>query len=366
MGAATRSLRRPTLADVARHAGVSATTASYTLNGRAAQMRISPATQARVRDAAAQLDYSANRAARSLRTSSSATIGVVTDLLASGQYAGAMLRGASHAAHERGRLLVIGESEGDPLLEAQLVEEMLARQVDGILYATLATRELTLPDRLAAGVVLLNCLDPRSPFPSVLPDEEQGGRAAVELLLAAGAGGDVVVVGGDPTPGAVAGEWRLRGIERALADRGEQVAAVLDCEWSVATGARALEEHLRHARAPRALLCLDDRIATGVYQALAAHGLRVPEDVSVVSFEGSELAQGLRPPVTSVQLPYVEMGAVAVELLMDGGLSPLTAGRTRRDETPAGGQAIYLPMPVAAGASLSLADPRRPSTHRLG
>ena len=359
-----RVSRRPTLADVARRAGVSATTASYILNGRSEEMRIAPATQERVREAATGLGYRPNRAARSLRTSSSATIGVVTDLIASGQYASSMLRGASAAAHERGHLLVIGESEGDPLLEGQLLDEMVSRQVDGILYATLVTRELTAPTGVDARMVLLNCHDPRSSLPSVLPDEEQGGRAAVDLLAEVGLEGDVVVVGRDPTPDAVAGMRRLRGIELALHDRGEKVSAVLDCDWTVALAARAVDEHLRDHPVPGALICLNDRIAMGAYQALSDRGLRVPDDVAVVSFDGSELAQWLHPPVTSIQLPYVEMGAVAVELLRDGALSPQTAARVRVERGAAGGEVVHLPMPVVVGASLPLAtlDVRPPAT----
>jgi LacI family transcriptional regulator len=85
------------------------------------------------------------------------------------------------------------------------------------------------------------------------------------------------------------------------------------------------------------LICLNDRIAMGAYQALAAHGLRVPDDVSVVSFDGSELAGWLRPEVTSVALPHSGLGALAVHTLMA--------------KEPASG-VIRLPMTVSRGGSV--------------
>jgi LacI family transcriptional regulator len=85
-------------------------------------------------------------------------------------------------------------------------------------------------------------------------------------------------------------------------------------------------------------VCLNDRIAMGAYQALAAHGLSVPDDVSVVSFDGSDLARWLRPELTSIVLPYAELGHRAVELLLTPG--PLATGVQR------------LPMPVHSGASV--------------
>jgi LacI family transcriptional regulator len=86
------------------------------------------------------------------------------------------------------------------------------------------------------------------------------------------------------------------------------------------------------------LICLNDRIAMGTYQALQAHRLEVPRDVSVVSFDGSELATWLRPEVTSVSLPYADLGAEAVRVLMD----PRWAT----------GGVIRVPMPLSGGASV--------------
>jgi LacI family transcriptional regulator len=141
--------RRVMLSDVAAEAGVSATTASYILNGRGAQMRIAPETEARVRAAAARLGYRPNRSARSLRQ------------IAGEQYGSSMLTGATIAARELDHLVVMAESGGDAELELLLLEEMGERDVDGVVYATRTARTIHLPIALR-GVrsVLLNCEDP--------------------------------------------------------------------------------------------------------------------------------------------------------------------------------------------------------------
>jgi LacI family transcriptional regulator len=132
----TSSGRRVTLTDVASRAGVSTTTASYILNGRSEQMRIAPATERRVRDAVEALGYRPNRSARTLRTSHTATIGLISDFLAGGHFSSQMLLGAGAAARSADHLLLIGETDGDPSVEAAYIDELLDRQVDGIIYAT--------------------------------------------------------------------------------------------------------------------------------------------------------------------------------------------------------------------------------------
>ncbi len=331
--------RKVTLSDVAARAGVSATTASYILNNRSAEMRISADAEERVRRAAAELAYRPNRSARSLRTAKTKTIGLLSDSVASGQFASQMLIGASAAARESDHLLVIGESEGDPTLEDQLIDEMLDRQVDGIVYATLVASQITVPARLRdRHVVLLNCFDPDAPTPFVLPDEFQGGRTAAQVLIDAHTADDVHVVGVDPNPRAIAGPLRFEGIEAALADVGRRVAGVVECDWSVLPAFAAVDAWLAAGARPGALICLNDRIAMGTYQALAAHGLRVPDDVSVVSFDGSNLATWLRPSLTSVTIPFAELGATAVRVLMQPESPPQVVRR--------------LPMPLLSGASV--------------
>jgi LacI family transcriptional regulator len=309
--------RRVMLADVAAEAGVSATTASYILNGRAAQMRIAPETDERVRAAAARLGYRPNRSARSLRTRRTATIGLVSDQIAGEQYGSSMLTGASLAARELDHLVVMGESGGDADLERLLLEEMRERDVDGVVYATRTARTIHLPDALR-GVrsVLLNCEDPGEDVPCVMPDDQGGGRLAAATLLDAGID-DVWVMGEDPVPAATAGNRRMLGIKAEMESRGVALGGVVACDWSVAQGFEATSRWLAHGGSAQGLICMNDRLAMGTYQALAEVGLRVPDDVSVVSFDGSALAGWLRPVLTSVELPFPQLGALAVRRLLD-------------------------------------------------
>lgn len=329
--------RSATLRDVASTAGVSRTTASYILNGRADEMRIAPGTVARVQEAVAELDYRPNRNARSLRTRRTATVGLISDQIAGEQYGSSMLTGASIAARELQHVVVMGESGGDRLLERLLIEEMRERDVDGVVYATRTARTVQLPEGLRdMRAVLLNCEDPEARIPSVIPDDEGGGRTAAATLLAAGVE-DVWVLGEDPTPGSTAGPRRMTGIQAELAAHGLDVGGVLPCDWSVTEAFAATSRWLAGGGRAGGLICMNDRVAMGSYQALAEAGLRVPDDISVVSFDGSALAGWLRPVLTSVELPFPDLGALAVRRLLD------------LDDD---GGTVSLPMVVRTGGSV--------------
>ena len=137
---------RATLADVARRAGLSKTAASMVLNGREGT-RLSAEAHQRVFAAAEELGYRPNLAARSLRTRKTATIAFVSDIVATTRFAGDLIRGALDAARERDHVLLITETQGDATFEQYAIEAMLDRQVDGVIYAAMATRRLTVSRR---------------------------------------------------------------------------------------------------------------------------------------------------------------------------------------------------------------------------
>ena len=175
--------RRVTLLDVARHAGVSRTTASFVLTGRR-DMRISVDAEQRVLRAARELNYRPNLMARSLRTRTTQTIGLISDTLATEPFAGEMVRGSVATALRLEHLLFIGETEGDPAVEERLVQDMLDRGVDGFLYAAMFTRKAKPPPALRGHpLVLVNCLSRDRKTTAVLPDEHGAGRSAAAVLL---------------------------------------------------------------------------------------------------------------------------------------------------------------------------------------
>lgn len=338
--------KRVTLADVAQRAGLSTSAASMILNGRP-DTRLSQDAHDRVNAAARELGYRPNVAARGLRTDKTATIGFVSDLVATTRFASGLIKGALEAAEEAGHVVLVMETEGDPRREEEAIAALLDRQVDGVIFATMRARELFVPE-LPRGThaVMLNATNALHPT-AVLPAEDEGGRAAVELLVAHGHRDGIALIGQSDaverdTFRSATVAARVAGIRSAMASHGLAfVAEESIWLWEPEHGYEATQKLLAARDDIRALICMNDRLAFGAYQALAEAGLRVPRDVSIVSFDNDEIAAYLRPGLTTVALPHEAMGRKAVELLLAGGSDDVH----------------LIPMPVIERASI--AAPRR-------
>ena len=338
------SSKRATLADVARLAGLSTTAASMILNGRP-DTRLSQDAHDRVNAAAEALGYRPNVAARGLRTDKTLTIGFISDVVATTRFASGLIRGALEAAEAAGHVVLVLETGGDPAREAEAIAAVLDRQVDGIIFATMRARELFVPD-IPAGtaVVMLNASNSRYPT-SVLPHELEGGAQAVRLLVEQGHRDGIVLLGQNDEVEKVAFRSatvarRVAGIRSEMARHQlEFVAEESIWDWEPEEGYKATLALLDRGLPVRALLCMNDRIAFGAYQALTERGLSVPDDVSVVSFDNDEIAAYLRPGLTTIALPHEEMGRRAVELLLGDG-DP---------------EQLLVPMPVVERGSVAAA-----------
>jgi len=343
--------RRITLADVAKATGVSTTTVSLVLSGRGRDLRISEEVERRVRSTAQELGYRRNTLSVGLRTGRTRAIGFVSDTVASSLLAGNMIRGAVEAAHRRGFMLFIGESGGDPDVERALVEAMHDRRVDGIVFAAMYTRKVVVPEGLDQGpAVLLNALPAAcSSLPAVLPDEVGAGRAAARVLVDAGHREGVHLVGAGPglddvPPNSIAAQERLVGMRQVFDAAGVEVVSAHPCpKWMPEDGYGTTREILRRHR-PRALVCFNDRLAFGAYQALADAALSVPDDVSVVSFDDHPIASWVRPRLTTIALPHHELGVRAVEVLF--------ATPERRARSRAAAVVHRVPVSVVPGGSV--------------
>lgn len=304
--------------DVAKLAGVSVTTVSHVLNDTP-QMRVAEETRSRVREAAKTLGYGPNRAARALRTNRSGLIGLLSEEIATTPHAGRIILGAQDAAREHDLTLVIinAEREAGDRPHRDEVQTLIDRQVEAVLYATMYHRQVSLPPNLqGVPAVLIDSTDRAGIVPAVVPDEVGGAVAAVTHLVEAGHRRIGFLNNDDDVP---ATHERLVGYRRVLHQHGIPVdeSLIVQAPSETLPGYALAREVLDRPDRPTALFCYNDRMAMGAYRAAAELGLDIPNDLSIVGFDNQELiAANLFPGLTTVALPHYEMGAWAVETLV--------------------------------------------------
>ncbi|WP_433159393.1 LacI family DNA-binding transcriptional regulator [Kribbella sp. CA-247076] len=304
-----------TSADIAKASGVSRSAVSLVLNGRGAGM-VDAEKQERIRAIARELGYIPNASAVNLRRQRTATIGLVTDAIASAPFAGPLLSGASDVALEAGYMILTIDTWQHPSYVDGALATLRARDVDGLIYADAGLREvgrLDVPPGLP--FVLANAYVADHSMPAFIPDDEGGGRAAAELVIEAGHRRIAFVTGDPDAPATIA---RTRGFTTAMNAAGVPVeGTVVPARYSVSSNHAAALELLRRPDRPTAILAANDRGATGVMLAAASLGLSVPRDLSVVGYDDEQfLAAEIPPGLTTIALPHREMGRRATAELL--------------------------------------------------
>jgi LacI family transcriptional regulator len=313
--------KRVTMADVAERAGVSKTAVSLVLNDRP-NTRLSVDVADRVRAAAAELDYRPNPAARTLRKGTSQIVGFISDEVTITRYATAMIRGALDTAQQHEHTVLIAETGFDRSRRDRAIQTMLDQRPDGLIFALMGARQIDVPEIPAdLPVVILNGVS-SADHPCVLPAEFSAGSEIAETLVVAGHR-RIGLIGAtslepvDPRVSATVGD-RLAGIGAVLARAGVPVVGVASgLAWEPQLGHRLTHQILDDHPDLTALICLNDRLAFGAYQALQERGRQIPDDLSIVSFDDEEIAGYLRPRLTTARIPYEEMGREAMAMLLN-------------------------------------------------
>jgi LacI family transcriptional regulator len=307
-----------TMRDVARAAGVSVATVSHVVNNKPGA-RIGDDARRRVHEAVAELGYRPNALAKTLSEGGSRFIGLVADAIATTPFAGQIIHGAQDEAWKHGYVLLVANTEGDEVVENDVIAMMLEHQVHGIVYSTWYHREIVVPAILKqTSTVLVNCFAPDTTFPAVVPDERHGGRTAVEQFLAAGHRRIAFINTTTPSP---ARTGRLAGYREALESAGIAFdEGLVSSAEPQQEGGYASAEYVAQSGAT-AVFCHNDRVAMGLYDGLREQGLSIPTDISVIGFDNQDvIAAHLRPPLSTVALPHYELGAAGVRVLL--GLEP--------------------------------------------
>jgi LacI family transcriptional regulator len=307
-----------TLKQVAERAGVSIKTVSRIVNGDAA---VNAETRAAVQKHLRSLNYVPNQAARQMRSGASSVYGLMTDVVATTPYSVDILRGAQSALKDSQQTLLIASSDGDPAREENLWRMFRAHRVAGVIYAAMFHRPHNLGSPTFDNtIVLANCYDINAQFNGFVPDDEQGGYEQARYLLHRGHRRITLIT---LIRDIEATRLRGIGIRRAFAEAGVSFDESLDLCGYDGTVSResshviaTATDILTRKHRPTAIICGNDHTAMQVYAAAAQLGISIPQDVSVIGFDNQILiAETLFPQLTTVALPYFEIGRRAAEMI---------------------------------------------------
>jgi DNA-binding LacI/PurR family transcriptional regulator len=305
---------QPTIKDVAARAGVSRQTVSRVLNDRP---DVAPETRARVLGAIADLNYRPNLAARSMVVGRSCSLGCISPSLTDHTFA-SMIESAQAEARRQGYFMLTGSAPAVADV-GPLLEEMLRRQVDGLLAIDPCAddRHRVLYPLIRRGVplVYLSSAPCNERVSLIRCDDEDAGYQATRYLLDLGHRAIATILGPDHEKCTFD---RLEGYQRALVQAGlepERTLAVPG-DWSAASGLQAAQQLLEAGRPFTAIFCQNDQMAVGAIRALREAGRQVPGHVSVIGFDDIPLASFFDPPLTTIRQPMEEFGRQAAGVLI--------------------------------------------------
>jgi len=298
--------RAVTINDVAAAAGTSISTVSRAFHEPDI---VRADTRERALEAAAALGYTPNRAARGLITGRTANVGLVVPDVAN-PFFPALIKGAQARARARDHALLLVDTDEDPNTEAQVIRGM-AKQVDGVIAVSSRMSDRALAE--VAQLTTLVLVNRRAvDVPAVLLDMAGGMRQAVEHLHALGHRRCVYLNG----PRASWSNRQRRSALRATSKRlGMTVSELGPFEPSYDAGVLAAD--LALAEDATAIVAYNDLVALGVNARLAARGVAVPDEVSLVGFDDIQFASMASPPLTTVAVPAAAAGRDAVDLLLE-------------------------------------------------
>jgi LacI family transcriptional regulator len=317
------------LVDVAREAGVHTGTASRALNP-AAREEVSAQTVRRVERAARKLGYVPNQVARGLRTSRSFVVALVVPDITNPLFPH-IVRGAEQVLAESDYTLVLTDTNNDPVTERSQVAAMRSRGVDGFIIATARWDDPVLDDLAEAEVptVLVNRRNASGPFPYIGGDDAHGIALCVEHLEQLGHRAILHLAGPSDTS---TGRERTSAFRQAMRSHRLPVSrAIVECpSYTEQAGMDAVNAALKRGINFTAVVAANDLLAIGAKEALDAHGIDCPSDVSITGYNDADFMHRLTPAFTTVRVPLNRMGALAARTLLAwiGGNPPEAGSQT--------------------------------------
>jgi LacI family transcriptional regulator len=302
-----------TIYDVAREAGVSMATVSRVVNGNP---NVKPLTRKKVLGAIERLGYRPNAVARGLASKKTTTVGVIIPDISS-LFFSELARGIEDIATMYKYNIILCNSDQRLEKELQLINTLLEKQVDGLLFMGAEIKEDHLQALTSTSVptVLAATRDADNKLPSVSIDHFQAAYDATKALIERGHQRIAMITG--PLADPLGGLMRYEGYKQALADAGIALQEELVASGNLfyESGLSTTKKFLQLKEPPTAIFAASDEMAIGAIHAVQDSGLHVPSDIEIIGHDNIRLTEMVRPRLTSVVQPMYDIGAVAMRLL---------------------------------------------------
>ncbi len=302
---------------IAQKTGLSNSTVSRVLNGKAKAYRISESTQKRVLQAVDEFNYIPNRLARGLKLNKTETIGLIIPDISNPFFAD-IARSIELEARKKGYTIILCDSTDNIHTEKELLNLMQARQVDGIVIAPVGTSDAHLLEIYQKGmpVMVIDRSFPESPLPFITSDNYKGAFEAVSYLIRNGHKEIACIQGiADSHPN----KLRIKGYRQALKQAGipYREEFVTGSQFSKENGYRESRKLFALTQPPSAIFALSNLISLGVLEAARETAKKIPDDISLISFDEQPYSAYLGTPMSTIDQQKHEIGKLAVQHLLE-------------------------------------------------
>lgn len=305
--------QKVSIVDIAEKAGVSISTVSRVLNGKAELFRISEKSQEKVRETARRLNYVPNQFAANLKSGKSNTIALIIPSLSNPFFA-EIASEINAEVRNRGYITIIGDSDENLEIENEELQQMKSRNIEGLVIAPSSQNWENIRKLHSQGLPVV-CIDRYFEdvnIPYVSTDNYEGASMATKHLLEHGHTQIACIQGvQDSAPN----KLRIKGYKDAMVNAGINEYTISGDDFSVQNGYKETKLLLQMKKRPTAIFTLSNTIAMGCIKALKEENLSVPEDISLITFDDHPYLDFLATPLTCVTQPTQEICRIAIKHL---------------------------------------------------
>lgn len=301
------------ITDIAQKTGLSTTTVSRVLSGKAEQYRIGKKSQQKIKEAAKEMHYVPNHFAANLRTGKSNTIALILPSLSNPFFAS--IASEINAEIRRfGYITIISDSDENPEIEKMELEQLRARNIEGLVIAPCSDHREHIQELYEEGLPVV-CVDryfEDLDIPYVSTDNYEGAKMATRHLIE---NGHKVISCIQGVRSSTPNRLRVKGFTETMNNAGLHDYSVVGDDFTVQNGYLETKLLLQQGKRPTALFALSNTIAMGCMKALKEENIRIPDDISLITFDEHPYLDYLATPLSCVAQPVSDISKIAIKFL---------------------------------------------------